>query len=272
MRLTIEHLRRAPQFTNTLLQREIDLRGLCISVLDANALIQLNDEFDVINLCNNALSSLDSFPGTSSISGSKKMMRVSTIIAHRNKLQKVHIESCVQALPAVRYFVADKNLFSSAKDLVFLSYWRNLEVVSLQQNPFWKSNPEGLQEKELRAFLCFLCPKLRLIDGNRVTKADKESAASLKPRFEGLLHGWGASSAVSGGKKSRKRGRGKDPVSENNVAGTARGETRGDTSDDVEEQRRKLAEMEERLSAPDLTAEELDQLGRRISELTSRFH
>lgn len=292
MRLTVEHIRRAPQFTNALLQREIDLRGLCISILDANTLLQLQDDFDVLNLCNNALTTLDSFPTSSASGGSSSaaspspvMKRVSTLIVHRNKIQRVHVESCVLALPEVRYFAADKNNFTAAKDLVFLKYWKKLEVLSLQNNPVWRSNPEDLTPEEIRAFLIYLCPRLRLLDSERVTQKDREAVVPLRSKFAQIVEQCSSSrlAAAAGGKKTRKRGRGKDTTLADDAgnnppttvaagstvspmggvdATTVRGEK---SSDSVED---KLAWLAERLNAPDLTPEELVEIEREMAGLS----
>lgn len=285
MRLTVEHIRRAPQFTNALLQREIDLRGLCISILDVNAFLHLQDDFDVLNLCNNALTTLDSFPvatgtGSSASSSSPVMKRVNTLIVHRNRIQKVHVENCVLALPEVRYFAADKNNFSAVKDLVFLKYWKKLEVLSLQGNPVWRLNPEGLAPEEIRAFLVYLCPHLRLLDNERVTQKDREAVIPLRSKFAQLVEQCSSSRLLAaGGKKTRKRGRGKDtPLAAGNNredAASALEESsssvgRGETGEKAtgESLSDKLAWLTERLNAPDLTPEELEEIEREMAMLS----
>lgn len=261
MRLNIEMLRRAPQFTNTMLQREIDLRGLNISMLDANALLQLYNSFDVVNLSNNSLATLDSFPSASHQVGESRknfMTRVSTLIAHKNKIQKVSVETCVRALPAVKYFYADFNSFATACDLVFLHFWDQLETVSLQGNPVWYSNPEGLSEEEVRAFLCFLCPKLRLINNNRVTQKDRAISEKNKEKFEEFLSNRKQINGAAGGRKTRKRGRDK---------AEANSSIRENLVLDKDEKERRILELTEKLNAEDLSAEALEELDRQIAEL-----
>lgn len=281
MRLTVEHLRRAPQFTNTMLQREIDLRGLCISVLDPSVLLKLNNDFDVINLCNNALTVLESFP-TAGFSGcttsSPPLQRINTLIVHRNKIQKVHIETCVRALPGIRYFVADRNNFSTVKDLSFLRLWSDLEVLSLQLNPVWKTNPEGFSPEEIRAFLTHVCSKkLRLIDNERVTEADRETAKTHAAKFDALLQQWtGVQPPADGRGKTRKRGRNAVATERPTSSGadypsaSSRNPADAQNANEEEERRLKLARIEERLNAEDTTPEELEQLEREMMEL-SRF-
>lgn len=211
MRLTLTHLRRAPQFTNVLLQREVDLRGLGLSSLDENALVMLNNEFDVVNLTSNALTALEYFPTADANSHKGGCMdRVTTLIVHRNQIQKVSTVSCALALPNVTHFLADRNNFRAARDVLFLRHWKKLEIVSLEDNPLWDSNPEGFDASTLRAFLVYLCPSLKLINYARVLQSDRDRTESLRKEFKALVSQWDGAALTLGsadGKRIRKRGR-----------------------------------------------------------------
>lgn len=290
MRLTIDHIRRAPQFTNTMLQRELDLRGLCISVLDEHPFLQLQNDFDVINLCNNALTTLESFPVylpppqltrssscSQDASRSQPLCRVSTLIVHCNKIQKVSVSTCVRALPFLKYFVAEKNNFSSVKGLLFLQYWKELEVISLLNNSVWTTNPEKYTIPEIRGLLCHMCPKLRLIDNERVTHLDKTVAAEKSAQFEELLCQYGVETN-NRERKVRKRGRiatADNRSSYGNVQSTdsINSSTISFSSNerdaDTEEGRKlKLARLEERINADDISPEEFDELEKEIMKLS----
>lgn len=210
MRLTLNHLRRAPQFTNAILQREVDLRGLGLSSLDENALVLLNNDFDVINLTSNALTTLEYFPTTDPAGKWSSMDRVTTLIAHRNRIHKVSVTSCALALPGVTHFLADRNEFRSVRDLLFLRHWKRLEVVSLEGSPVWEGNPEDFDPTKLRAFLVFLCPRLKLVNYARVLEVDRSRADTLKKEFKALIAQWDGNAPTStstDGRKTRKRGR-----------------------------------------------------------------
>ncbi|KPA84500.1 putative U2 small nuclear ribonucleoprotein 40K [Leptomonas pyrrhocoris] len=299
MRLSIDLVRRAPQFTNTLLQREIDLRGLRISSLDEHVLVLLDNSFDVVNLSSNALTALEYFP-TKSTGGGKSvtMDRVTSLIAHRNDIQRVSVASCVLALPNVRHFVADRNRFSAVQDLSFLKQWKKLEVLSLEENPVWAENSINYDDAKLRAFLLFLCPHLKLINYQRVTKADRECLQENKKEFKELMASWEASpfrsaaaatsSAVTmDGKKLRKRGReGRAAAAAAGVlnppetvvasalaveaAADGAGAAAGDGDDDDALQAR-LDQLEERLLADDVTTEEIAQLEEEMTEISTKM-
>lgn len=306
MRLSIDLVRRAPQFTNALLQREIDLRGLRISSLDEHVLVLLDNSFDVINLSSNALTALEYFP-TRSVSGAKnvKMDRVASLIVHRNEIQRVSVASCVLALPNLRHFVADRNQLSTVQDLYFLRQWKKLEVLSLEGNPVWSENSNNFDDVKLRAFLVFLCPRLKLLNYQRVTKADHECMQENKKEFKELVASWEASpfgpaAAASSllftdGKKLRKRGREgraaaaaaaaadalRPPavaVTAESAAGAAAGNNDGavtadddDADDDDDALQARLDQLEERLLSDDVTAEEMAQLEEEMTEISAKM-
>ncbi|EKF31346.1 U2 small nuclear ribonucleoprotein 40K, putative [Trypanosoma cruzi marinkellei] len=237
MRLTLDIIRRAPQFTNTLLEREIDLRGLGLTVLDEQLLLMLNDSFDVLNLSQNPLVRLEYFPsgggggvGTAAMEGTtgfvdpakRMMLRLKSLIVHRNRLSHVSEATCAAVLPNVRAFLADHNEFGELRDLLFISHWKQLEILSIEHNPV------TLRENEarLRAFVVFLCPKLKLVNYQRVTQDDRRNVETMREEFEGLVKEWrrlgeqsrggrgndGEKTGINGGcvvngKKTRKRGR-----------------------------------------------------------------
>jgi U2 small nuclear ribonucleoprotein A' len=301
----VDVVRRAPQFTNTLQQREIDLRGLQISSLDEHVLILLDNSFDVLNLTSNALTVLEYFP-TRSPGGGKnvKMDRVTSLIVHQNNIQRVSVTSCVLALPNVRHFAADCNRLSAVRDLCFLKQWKKLEMVSLEQNPVWVENSSHFDEAKLRAFLVFLCPRLKLINYQRVTQADRECMEKYKKEFKELMAGWegspfGAATATSplltaDGKKLRKRGRegraaaaaaevlnpsavvtttAEDNVN-NGTAAVAAGDNGAvaaeDDMDDDDALQARLDQLEERLLSDDVTAEEIARLEEEMTEIAAR--
>lgn len=299
MRLTVNHVRRAPQFTNTMLQREIDLRGLSLSLLDESALTLLENQFDVINLTSNTLVSLDYFPtrsaagSTGGAARSVVMDRVVTLIAHRNQIQRVSVASCVLALPNLRHFLADRNSFRHVEDIIFLRHWKKLEVLSLENNILWEENKENFDQAKIRAFLVFLCPTLKMINWERVTREDRDIVREFTAEFTSLLQKWTkvspAAPVIADGAKVRKRARANrmlQAVENNtdastrdadNVTPDANGAERGedanglglrasDSSSDVQEQ---LSAIEERIMADDVTPEELVMLEQQMNDLTA---
>ncbi|KAG5495309.1 hypothetical protein GH5_02964 [Leishmania sp. Ghana 2012 LV757] len=298
MRLTMDLVRLAPQFTNTMLQREIDLRGLRISSLDEQVLVLLENNFDVVNLSSNALTALEYFPTKTAVGSSDKdvrMSRVTTLIAHRNEIQRVSVASCVSALPNVVHFLADRNRLACVRDLFFLKHWKKLEMVSLEDNPVWERNSSNYDREKLRAFLVFLCPKLKLINYQRVTQTDRERAQEAKDEFKQLVQLWEAPltasrlqpSFTADGKKVRKRARecraaaGAAATATSDAVAIDDGHGNGATSatpaaadvneDDDDALQARLDHLEERLLSDDVTAEEITRLEEEMAEIAARM-
>lgn len=244
VRLTQDILERAPQITNPLGERELDLRGNGITLLDDAPLALLRDSFDVLDLTDNSLHSLESFP---------RMERLATIIAHKNKLSRLAL-SAVGNTPNVHSFVADDNMFSSLESLIALGSWKQLERVSLQGS----LNTVALNE-DFRAFLVYLCPKLKLINFQRVLQVEKDAAVAKKASFEALVRSAGGAASLAmtlGVDQRRARRRGKtrrtgSPVKEGEENSTVG--THAAMPDDVFE--KKSQELEERLLAAETEEE-----------------
>jgi U2 small nuclear ribonucleoprotein A' len=202
MRLTAEVLSRCPQVTNALNRREVDLRGRALTLLDEGPLAQLADSFDVINLADNALTTLEAIP---------PMPRVTAVIAHRNQLRKIH-PSVFSNLPNVDTFGADCNLFSNPVDLVrSLCQWKKLRRVTLDGNPIVTSLTAANESsgiKMLRSLLIVACPKLFMINYERITDAERNEVQANAASLRELLRDPEQAPVVSTGQeKTRKRGR-----------------------------------------------------------------
>ena len=240
VRLTQDILERAPQITNPLGDRELDLRGNGITLLDDAPLALLRDSFDVIDLTDNSLHTLDSFP---------RMERLSTIIVHKNKLSRLAM-SAVGNTPNIHSFVADDNSFQTLESLIALGSWKKLERVSLQ-GPF---NAVSLHD-DFRPFLVYLCPKLKLINFQRVLQVEREASAAKKESFEALIRNAGGAASLAmtlGVDQRRARRRGKTRRTGSPVQGE-RDETHAAMPDDVFE--KKSQELESRLLAAETEEE-----------------
>ena len=259
MRLTVEVLSRCPQVTNALDKREVDLRGRALTLLDETSLLQLADLFDVLNFSDNALTTLEAIP---------PMPRVSSIIAHRNQLRKLH-PSIFANVPNVETFSCDLNQFSNAVDLVMqLRQWKLLRRVTVDGSPV-ASDPQ------LRQLLILNCPNLIMINYSRVTEAERKEVQLAAPLLrEALAKATGATSSTgSGVEKVRKRGRNANtlqagPTSSETAHNASSAAAANDDDDDAAytrqlDERLLAAETEEELLA---IQEELDARQRRKAQ------
>lgn len=78
MRLTSELIGEARAYYNPLRQREIDLRGLKISVIEN--LGSTDNQFDVIDLSDNSISVIENIP---------KFYRLKTLLLNNNMISKI---------------------------------------------------------------------------------------------------------------------------------------------------------------------------------------
>lgn len=247
MRLTQDHIARAPQITNPLGDRELDLRGNGLMNLggDEGALALLQDSFDTIDLTDNFLSKIEKFP---------KMERLTTLICHRNRLEKVSHDVTI-SLPNLKNFIADDNEFESLDSLIVFRSFRKLERISMSYTLQWKGRNKVSIDDRFRLFLIFLCPTLKLINFQRVLEQERVEARRRTAEFEELVkNAKGAAAMVAGveieGKRNRKRARQvarDDKVStSSSVASILNGVAEADMDQFL---RNKMDELEEKLMA-----------------------
>eukprot|EP00758_Cryptobia_borreli_P005448 Tbor_TRINITY_DN4886_c0_g1::TRINITY_DN4886_c0_g1_i1::g.1266::m.1266/K11092/SNRPA1; U2 small nuclear ribonucleoprotein A' len=219
MRLSIEHLTKASHVVNPTQEREINLRGMGIQLLDGRALEALNDDFDCINLSDNQLLVLDGFP---------VMNRLTTLIVHRNYgLTKLPMMLPFR-IPHLNTLVANDTGFSTYASLSPLQFCKELLRVSFMGcplvtnsrasadvqstttnavggrttsmlhnlsydkavNDILKGNPilENCDEvKLLRLFLITICPTLKLINFDRVLDSERAEAKAHNGVLRKLL-------------------------------------------------------------------------------------
>jgi hypothetical protein len=194
MRLTLSILEGAPQITNALGERELDLRSRGVSLLDESALALLRDSFDVIDVTENNITVLENIP---------PMSRLKTIIAHHNKLAKFSLASA-KNLPNLHTFVAEGSRFQHLEDLLVFAQFKGLERISL-------GGSEAAADPDFRPFMVHLCPKLKMINFQRVFDSERVRSKELRERFDSLIH---ASSSLAAAalrqstvQLSRRRGR-----------------------------------------------------------------
>ncbi|CUF01503.1 U2 small nuclear ribonucleoprotein 40K, putative [Bodo saltans] len=248
MRLDEGTILRSPQIMNPLGERELDLRGNGLTLLDEGPLLQLDDSFDVMDLTDNSLTSLEYIP---------EMKRLTTLIAHRNKLQRVSLSAALR-LPHLHSFVADDNNFSSLDQLVVFGKFPLLERISLGG-----SNPVARHE-HFRSFLMYLCPKLKLINFQRVLAVERAAVSILRSTFEAVVQNSAGAAALSMNvqKELRQRKRGRNAVMPQSAPGGVQAESddhavsSGPNDTQLDD---KITKLQERIDAAE-TEEEMSAL------------
>lgn len=162
-KLTADLVLVSPQFTNTIKDRELDLRGLKIPVIEN--LGGTLDQFDTIDFTDNDIKRLDGFP---------RLTRLKTVLLSNNRVSKI-AEDLETNVPNLQHLVLNNNELSQLGDLNPLANLKSLTSISLIQNPV-----NALAH--YRLYLIHLCPSLHLIDFQKVKDEERKQA---KQMFEG---------------------------------------------------------------------------------------
>ena len=243
MRLTVQLLQDAPQYTNPLQEREIDLRGRNLQLIDSAALSELHDDFDSIDVSENEIARLDNFP---------TMERLTTIIAHQNHITRI-ARTLGTYLPNLHSLIMHNNNIRELEDLKPLAGFPSLERVSLIGNPV-------VNKQWYRLYVIAHCKKLKLLDFGRVLDKERAQAKELFPDAEAAL---GEDKAAARRRRREERKKGIAPSSGSAATGS------GLNGMPTEEEDKKLeAELAERLANAE--GDEMDAIEAELNELLER--
>ena len=170
MRLTADVIARSPAFLNALKDRELDLRGNKISVIENLAATQ--DQFDSIDLSDNEILKVECMA---------HLPRLSQLLLNNNRVTRIS-EGVGKMLPKLRTLVLTNNLISTLQQLEPLAQVASLVSLSLVDNPVTKVDG-------YRAFVIALLPKLRTLDFKRVRPAERSAAEAAYRRSSKALKG-----------------------------------------------------------------------------------
>ncbi|KAK9759780.1 U2 snRNP complex subunit, partial [Basidiobolus ranarum] len=152
MKLTADLITRAPSYINAIKDRELDLRGNKIPVLENLGVSK--DQNDCIDFTDNNIQYLGNFP---------LLRRLHTLLLSNNRISRIET-SINQFLPNLRTLVLTNNSISELGDLEALAGLTKLTYLSLIDNPVAKKN-------YYRSWLIWRTPTLRVIDFKRVKDA-----------------------------------------------------------------------------------------------------
>lgn len=184
MRLTRDTILSAPQSLNCVREYQLTLRDLGIQIIENLAVTE--DQFDAIDLTNNAIATLDGFP---------RLIKLRTLYATSNKVARIS-ETLGESLPNLEWLILTNNRIAKFAELdKCLRGLPRLKYLSLVDNPVSGS-------KDYRLFVISRCPGLKMLDYCKVTEAEREAAASGE---------WAAKDAAE---LDRSSGRGKRKMDE----------------------------------------------------------
>jgi len=160
MKLTLELIQQSPQFTNPVRDRELDLRGHKIPVIEN--LGATLDQFDTIDLSDNDIRKLDGFP---------LLNRLKCLLLNSNRITRI-VENLEEFIPNLDSLILTNNLIQELGDLDPLVTLKNLRTVSLLRNPV-------AAKKHYREYVIYKLPQVCLLDFRKIKMKEREAAETL---------------------------------------------------------------------------------------------
>lgn len=150
----------AAQYTNPVRDRQLDLRGYKIPVIEN--LGATLDQFDTIDFSDNDIRKLEGFP---------LLKRLKTLLLNNNRLCRIG-ENLEQSLPNLRELVLTNNSIQELGDLDPLATVKSLTFLSLVRNPV-------TNKKHYRLYVAHKIPQVRVLDFQKVRLKEREEAEKM---------------------------------------------------------------------------------------------
>ncbi|KAM9317590.1 U2 small nuclear ribonucleoprotein A' [Pholidichthys leucotaenia] len=160
VKLSAELIEQAAQYTNPVRDRELDLRGYKIPVLEN--LGATLDQFDTVDFSDNEIRKLDGFP---------LLRRMKTLLMNNNRICRIG-ENLEQCLPSLTELVLTNNSIQDLGDLDPLATVKSLKLLSLLRNPV-------TNKKHYRLYVINKIPQIRVLDFQKVKLKERQEAEKM---------------------------------------------------------------------------------------------
>ncbi|KAL0490697.1 U2 small nuclear ribonucleoprotein A [Acrasis kona] len=159
VRLTPDLIRASPQFVNPIKDRELDLRGHKIALIESLGVT--GDSFDTIDFSDNEVTRLEagSFP---------TLQRLQNLYLNNNRLQYIDQNVAVN-VPNLKCLILTNNYFKELEQLQVLRHFENLETLSLVDNAVTR-------KENYRLYVVSLLPRLKYLDFQKIKQQERERA------------------------------------------------------------------------------------------------
>ncbi|KAK8443658.1 hypothetical protein SEVIR_9G009000v4 [Setaria viridis] len=149
VRLTADLIWKSPHFFNAIKERELDLRGNKIAVIEN--LGATEDQFDTIDLSDNEIVKLENFP---------YMNRLGTLLVNNNRITRIN-PNLGEFLPKLHTLVLTNNRLTNLAEIDPLASLPKLQYLSLLDNTVTK-------QPDYRLYVIHKLKHLRLLDFKKV--------------------------------------------------------------------------------------------------------
>ncbi|KFA77189.1 hypothetical protein S40288_04593 [Stachybotrys chartarum IBT 40288] len=159
MRLTAELIKGSLSYLNPLKERELDLRGHRITVIEN---LGVAGPHDAIDFTDNDIQVLGNFPLSP---------RITTLLLARNRVASIQ-GSLANSIPNLTNLVLASNSLAELADLDALGAFPRLTHLVLAENPVAK-------KEHYRYWVLWRCPSVRFLDFQKVKQAEREKGVEL---------------------------------------------------------------------------------------------
>ncbi|KEY70926.1 hypothetical protein S7711_00768 [Stachybotrys chartarum IBT 7711] len=159
MRLTAELIKGSLSYLNPLKERELDLRGHRITVIEN---LGVAGPHDAIDFTDNDIQVLGNFPLSP---------RITTLLLARNRVASIQ-GSLANSIPNLTNLVLASNNLAELADLDTLGAFPRLTHLVLAENPVAK-------KEHYRYWVLWRCPSVRFLDFQKVKQAEREKGVEL---------------------------------------------------------------------------------------------
>ncbi|KAK6923287.1 hypothetical protein RJ641_011591, partial [Dillenia turbinata] len=167
VRLTADLIWKSPHFFNAIKERELDLRGNKIAVIEN--LGATEDQFDTIDLSDNEIVKLENFP---------YLNRLGTLILNNNRITRIN-PNIGEFLPKLHTLVLTNNRLVNLVEIDPLASLPKLQFLSLLDNNVTK-------KPNYRLYVIYRLKQLRLLDFRKVKHKERLEAEKLYVSKEAL--------------------------------------------------------------------------------------
>ncbi|KAG8058561.1 hypothetical protein GUJ93_ZPchr0002g23882 [Zizania palustris] len=158
VRLNADLIWKSPHFFNAVKERELDLRGNKIAVIEN--LGATEDQFDTIDLSDNEIVKLENFP---------YMNRLGTLLINNNRVTRIN-PNLGEFLPKLHTLVLTNNRLTNLAEIDPLVSLPKLQFLSLLDNTVTK-------QPDYRLYVIHKLKHLRLLDFKKVKQQERIAAA-----------------------------------------------------------------------------------------------
>ncbi|XWS41149.1 hypothetical protein CRYUN_Cryun17cG0055600 [Craigia yunnanensis] len=160
VKLTADLIWKSPHFFNALKERELDLRGNKIAVIENMGATE--DQFDTIDLSDNEIVKLDNFP---------YLNRLGTLLINNNRITRIN-PNIGEFLPKLHSLVLTNNRLVNLVEIDPLSSLPKLQFLSLLDNNITK-------KPNYRLYVIHKLKSLRILDFKKVKAKERLEAENL---------------------------------------------------------------------------------------------